>query len=112
MDVAPTLDEPRVNFGLEEPAEVESGMLALEEALLLKVGSPWRSKLPAISSSSPLDPECTELVAEMRRPRFRPTVTSRSSDKYPYGENWGCSEGFERAEARASRTGNGVRLRI
>lgn len=39
-------EECRVMLGLEEPVEVESGMLALEDVLLLSVGSPERSKLP------------------------------------------------------------------
>ena len=71
--------------GLDEPAD--GGLLALEDVLLLIVGSPERSRLPYETSSSPLGPECIELAAEMRRPRFLPIVTSRSSDSCPKGVN-------------------------
>src|ERR1700722_10593986 len=49
--------------------------------------------------------------AEILRLRLRDRVRSRSSDKRPWGVNWDCSDGFASAEANASRTGNGVRLR-
>ena len=43
--------------GLEEPAEVDSGMLAFEDVRLLIMGSPDLSRLPYEISSSPLGPE-------------------------------------------------------
>lgn len=46
-----------VRLGLEEPAEEESAMLALEDVLRLMVGSLERSKAIGNPSSSPLGPE-------------------------------------------------------
>ena len=54
VGTAPALDASLVKLGLDEPVEVESGMLAREEVLLRTVGTPGRSKLPDVTSSSPL----------------------------------------------------------
>ena len=44
------------------------------------------------------------------RDLLRARATSRSSDKLPYDVNCDCSDGWVRAEARASRAGNGVKF--
>jgi hypothetical protein len=65
---------------------------------------------PALSSDLKLLYVAIELV-EIRLLRFLDRVASRSSEKWPGAVNWGFSEGWESAEAKASRTGNAVRLR-
>jgi hypothetical protein len=88
--------------------------LALEPVLFRSLGSP--ALLPRASSSIPPSSDLmlrrvvTEFT-EVFRPRLRDKVTSRSSDRWPCSVNCGCSDGWERADAKASRTGKGVRLR-
>lgn len=74
---------------------------------------PRTSATNCFSSSS----ECalrfvTVEALETFRPRFLPIVRSRSSDNFPWGVNWDCSAGSKRAEAAASRAGNGDKLQI
>lgn len=62
--------------------------------------------------SSDLKLRCVPIeFSEMRRLRFLERVRSRSSEKWPCAVNCGCSAGWERAEAKASRTGKGVKFR-
>jgi hypothetical protein len=42
---------------------------------------------------------------------LRARATSRSSERLPYEVNCDCSDGWVRAEAKASRAGNGVKFR-
>lgn len=86
-----------------------SGILTLEWVLRRPLPSPL-SNIGACSSMRALRRVLTEFV-EIRRERFRESVISRSSEKFPEGVNWECSAGRARAEAIASRTGKGVRLR-
>lgn len=83
--------------------------LTLEWVLRRPLPSPL-SNIGVWSSMRALRRVLTEFV-EIRRERFRESVISRSSEKFPRGVNWECSAGRARAEANASRTGKGVRLR-
>lgn len=83
--------------------------LTLEWVLRRPLPSPL-SNIGAWSSMRALRRVLTEVV-EIRRERFRESVISRSSERFPRGVNWECSAGRVRAEANASRTGKGVKLR-
>lgn len=45
-DPMPAVEGRRANLGLEDPADVDRGMLARDDARLLSGGSPERSILP------------------------------------------------------------------
>ena len=94
--------------------ETECEVLARDNARVrpraVDAGSPVPVPMASPSSDLILRMVDTEFT-EMRRLRFIVIEISKSSVRCPWLLNCDCSAGWESAEASASRTGNGVKLR-
>jgi hypothetical protein len=108
---------PESGGWLPEPVLVgNSRVLTLDTVRFLALCSEGRTEPTARDSSLawPSGPWLLTVAREADdnfRVLFRARATSKSSDKLPYDVNCDCSDGWVRAEAKASRAGNGVKFR-
>ena len=83
--------------------------LALEDDLF-RPPSVGPSGRPSSASDLTLLDVCVDVV-DILRPSLLPRVISRSSERLPWALNCERADGWVKAEAKASRTGKGVRFR-